>query len=284
MSKSPLGIPLKRERLESRETKPLEDSDVTHDTPLLTIVLIEARLFVRDCIARTLASYSEFNVASFPSVAKWMEAGDAVAASLILWCISGQNDPQMQQEITLVAQRQKGVPIILVSDAEDLDHIICALNEGARGYIPTSVSLEVAIQAIHLVNAGGTYVPASSLVAAHRSSQELGTPKRLGTLTARQTAVVEALRKGKANKIIAYELNMRESTVKVHVRSIMKKLKAKNRTEVAFLTNGLFSGEAKTATHEKIVVSCIMHLNWSNHFLTKHMAPGRRLRACTAGH
>jgi DNA-binding NarL/FixJ family response regulator len=245
MSKSPLGIPLKRERLESPETKPLEDSDVAQNTPLPTIVLIENRLFIRDCIARTLDS--EFNVASFSSVAKWMEAGDAVVASLILWCISGQNDPQMQQETALLVQRQKRVPVILVSEAEDFDHVICALKEGARGYIPTSVSLEVAIQAIYLVHAGGTYVPASSLVAAQRSSQEPEAPKRLGTLTARQTAVVEALRKGKANKIIAYELNMRESTVKVHVRSIMKKLKAKNRTEVAFLTNGLFSGEAKTA-------------------------------------
>lgn len=41
------------------------------------------------------------------------------------------------------------------------------------------------------------------------------------------------------NKLIAYELNMCESTVKVHVRTIMKKLKARNRTEVAFLTQSL---------------------------------------------
>jgi hypothetical protein len=51
--------------------------------------------------------------------------------------------------------------------------------------------------------------------------------------------VVESLRQGKPNKIIAYELNLCESTVKVHVRNIMKKLRAKNRTEVAFLMNGV---------------------------------------------
>jgi DNA-binding NarL/FixJ family response regulator len=59
--------------------------------------------------------------------------------------------------------------------------------------------------------------------------------------TARQTAVIAALRQGKQNKIIAYELNMRESTVKVHVRNIMKKLNATNRTEVAYLTNQLLA-------------------------------------------
>jgi DNA-binding NarL/FixJ family response regulator len=61
--------------------------------------------------------------------------------------------------------------------------------------------------------------------------------------TARQAAVIEALRRGKANKIIAYELNLRESTVKVHVRNIMKKLHATNRTEVAYLASRLLNGE-----------------------------------------
>ena len=60
-------------------------------------------------------------------------------------------------------------------------------------------------------------------------------------LTARQAAVVEALRRGKANKAIAYELSMQESTVKVHVRNIMKKLRARNRTEVAFIVNRLLN-------------------------------------------
>ena len=55
-----------------------------------------------------------------------------------------------------------------------------------------------------------------------------------GIFTTRQTSVAKALRQGKANKIIAYELNMCESTVKVHVRHIMKKLGATNRTEVAY--------------------------------------------------
>ena len=64
--------------------------------------------------------------------------------------------------------------------------------------------------------------------------------KGLGDLfTPRQAAVAHALRRGKANKIIAYELNMCESTVKIHIRNILKKLKATNRTEAAFKLNAL---------------------------------------------
>jgi DNA-binding NarL/FixJ family response regulator len=48
-----------------------------------------------------------------------------------------------------------------------------------------------------------------------------------------EVAVIRALQQGKPNKVIAYELNMCESTVKVHVRNLMKKMKAKNRTDLA---------------------------------------------------
>ena len=56
----------------------------------------------------------------------------------------------------------------------------------------------------------------------------------------RQLMVVEALCQGMANKQIAYELSMSEHTVKVHLRHIMRKLKARNRTEVAVLTKDFF--------------------------------------------
>jgi DNA-binding NarL/FixJ family response regulator len=56
-------------------------------------------------------------------------------------------------------------------------------------------------------------------------------------LMARQVAVVEGIRKGNPNKMIAHELNLRESTVKVHIRNIMKKLNSKNRTELSYIAN-----------------------------------------------
>lgn len=57
----------------------------------------------------------------------------------------------------------------------------------------------------------------------------------------------EAIQRGKSNKIIAYELGMCESTVKVHVRRIMKKLKAKNRTEVAVKSTKILGLELRDA-------------------------------------
>ena len=55
----------------------------------------------------------------------------------------------------------------------------------------------------------------------------------------------KGLRRGKANKIIAYELNLCESTVKVHIRNIMKKLGATNRTEVAYKISDMIPHESR---------------------------------------
>ncbi len=53
-------------------------------------------------------------------------------------------------------------------------------------------------------------------------------------LTSRQVAVLAHLRQGKPNKIIAHDLRMSESTVKVHIRNIMRKMGATNRTQAVY--------------------------------------------------
>jgi DNA-binding NarL/FixJ family response regulator len=64
-------------------------------------------------------------------------------------------------------------------------------------------------------------------------------------LSPRERAVVDLLREGKPNKLIAAQLGMQESTVKVHVRNTLKKLHAVNRTHAASLANRLLGQEAE---------------------------------------
>jgi DNA-binding NarL/FixJ family response regulator len=214
----------------------------------LQIVVIERRALMRECLTRSLRASSGYAVLSFPSVESWLEVSDTVQASLVVLCTGTRiKDAEIRREVSLLSNQKNPLPIILLSDVEDPDQIVEALDQGARGYIPTSVPLEVAVEAMRLVRAGGVFVPASSLIAARRSTDDSNGSKRTGhgLFTARQAAVVEALRRGKANKVIAYELNMRESTVKVHVRNIMKKLRARNRTEVAYMANSLMHPDSE---------------------------------------
>jgi DNA-binding NarL/FixJ family response regulator len=93
------------------------------------------------------------------------------------------------------------------------------------------MGFEIAVETVRFVLGGGTCVPMNSLFAIDRPASQISEPS-VG-LTARELAVVRGIRHGKPNKVIAYELNVAESTVKVHMHNVMRKLRAKNRTEVA---------------------------------------------------
>ncbi len=126
----------------------------------------------------------------------------------------------------LLKQRLPSVPIVAVSADERPRMIAELLRSGARGYIPKSLGAEIMLNALRLVLAGGTYVPEAALA----------TPGPAGsnaTFTPRETDVLELLVSGHGNKEVARQLGMAESTVRVHVTSIMRRLGVASRVEVA---------------------------------------------------
>lgn len=211
-----------------------------------TIVVIDRRPLVRECLCRCLEQMSGLHVVPLASVEEWLDS--ALPASLVLYHCSGDpTSDDIQAELTRMIGQPGSPPLSIMSDGDNLDRITAVMDRGVRAYIPTSSSLAVLLEAIHMVRAGGLYVPASSILSRRTFGEALAAPycNAPAMFTNRQVAVIEALRRGKANKIIAHELNMRESTVKVHVRNIMKKLKAKNRTEVAYLANQFIADGAR---------------------------------------
>jgi len=214
---------------------------------LTTIVILEPRLLLRElvseCLRGQLGSPIIADVQSASTFAEWVEAAHRHPPTVVVLCCLGPTSDEKPcwQEMQEIRQVFPSLPIIVMADSDRLDDVHRAMEGGARGYIPTNTPAAVVIGALRLVVAGGVYIPASCLRSARPDEEARGTVNRrkLPMFTTRQAAVVDALRKGKANKLIAYELNMRESTVKVHVRNIMKRLNAKNRTEVAYKASKL---------------------------------------------
>lgn len=224
-------------------TQPTQTPSVSGTTADKDIIFIEQKSFIRECVGCGLEKSFPGRIASFASLTDWLQASDQYAAKVILLGVFGRPvDVQLDEMLEANSRTANQLPFILLCDSDDPARIVTSLKKGAKGYIPTSICLDVVAQALQLVLAGGVFVPANSLIAARQSEKlPAGSETMNGLFTARQAAVVEKLRIGKANKTIAYELNMCESTVKVHVRNIMKKLRAKNRTEVAFIANRLSS-------------------------------------------
>jgi DNA-binding NarL/FixJ family response regulator len=217
------------------------------------IVVVDGSALSRECLTKALqTTYASGAIAAFGCVEELLRAElDPDTVSLVLFNAHGKRarDVGVEQALQQIRQNFVEVAVILISDFESGDRVIEALGRGVRGYIPTSASFEVAIKAMRLVEAGGTFVPAASLMnlSDMSSGSANGSHKANGIegpdFTPRQLGVLHRITEGKANKIIAHELAISESTVKVHVRNIMQKLKATNRTEVAYRTRGMFSHE-----------------------------------------
>lgn len=216
------------------------------EAPNSALLLLDGRTLDRECLAQCLVMHGvDMEILAFGSIDEWRKDKDRHRPlAAILLSIGGRKvtDSSIGSEIADLAKEFHPVPVVVLSDAEELAQILKALDCGARGYVPSSIGFDVCVEAVNLARAGGIFVPASSILAIGKF-MDLGgerAPPMAGIFTQRQTEVIRALRRGKANKTIAYELNLRESTVKAHIRSIMKKLKATNRTEVAYKLSEMF--------------------------------------------
>lgn len=213
-----------------------------------TLIYLDPRAFTRECVGAWLqSSLSGFRVRVVQD-ADQLEAGQRIDERIQGVIINAgperMSSPVVTWLLSRVGELLPEVPVAVLSDFEDAASIREAFALGVRGYIPTSLASMVAVEAVRMVCVGGTYAPADTLLTQSERAQDLAREPLIQGFTQRQSQILDCLRQGMANKLIAYELNMCESTVKVHIRNIMKKLKATNRTQVAYLTRGFFEGAA----------------------------------------
>jgi DNA-binding NarL/FixJ family response regulator len=121
-----------------------------------------------------------------------------------------------------------GVSIVVVSGEEDPALILAAIDAGAAGYIPKSTDPEVTIQALRLVLAHGVYLPPHAL---RHGVTGMMRPSALPALSDKQRAVLQRLLQGKANKVIARELDIAEGTVKAHLWAVYQALGVGSRSQ-----------------------------------------------------
>jgi DNA-binding NarL/FixJ family response regulator len=202
-----------------------------------TIAFVINQHFIRDCIGPQLTSrLPGLNVRLLERPEDLVELGDWCSISLVvLWIDNSGMDFETAFEAALEAAPKR--PIVIFSDFADCALVSRALSHGVRGYLSSSMSLTEIACALRFVLEGGTFVPPSVLDGMITDGPAFSKSNGEGEqFSPRQLQVLELLHHGKQNKIIAYELGMAESTVKVHIRMILKKLNARNRTEIVMKT------------------------------------------------
>lgn len=166
----------------------------------------------------------------------------------------GVSDPEPQSWIRSLCVTYADVPLVLVSDREETREVVAAFEAGVRGFIPTNIASPVAIQTFTFIMNGGSFFPPIALMQGLQGNRmrQIGESKEIAMLavqhknglTVRQQEVLEHLQHGASNKLIGRQLKLRESTVKVHIRQIMRKLGATNRTQAALCAVQLSRPEA----------------------------------------
>jgi two-component system nitrate/nitrite response regulator NarP len=118
--------------------------------------------------------------------------------------------------------------VVIFSSLTNNEFVRRAVSMGARGFIPKTTPLGALESILRLIAAGQIYVPMElTLLQAGNTD--------VGSLSEREESVLEYVAQGKSNKEIAHALAVSEVTIKMVMRTVCKKLAAKNRTEAAMM-------------------------------------------------
>ncbi|MCE8012033.1 response regulator [Billgrantia desiderata] len=127
------------------------------------------------------------------------------------------------------------IPVAIISAEEDKNVMLQAVSCGAVGFLTKSSPKEQLIKAIAQILEGNIYLPSeimrASAARAHEPNERSISAEQLETLTRKQIQVLERMTRGESNKMIAYNLNIAETTVKAHVSAILRKLGVSNRVQ-----------------------------------------------------
>ena len=219
------------------------------------ILFLDEQHLTRDCIGRELARrLTEFKIIEC-ATAQDVTASDPGLTKIALVILYVHADRMNLQaghkdldpngiaaQLSILEHIAPETPRVLMSEVEVPEDILEAFHRRVRGYVPTTLPIEQVVEAIRFIAVGGTFVPPSILSmhgrasVAHEVPHDAPVSDELADFSPRQNEVLRMLWNGSSNKVIAYELRMSESTVKVHIRHIMKKLNVNNRTQVVLRT------------------------------------------------
>ncbi|EML0951202.1 TPA: two-component system response regulator NarL [Proteus mirabilis] len=200
-----------------------------------TILLIDDHPMLRNGVKQLLSLDTTLTVVG--------EAGDGIQGvklaeeldpDLILLDLNmpGMNGFETLDQLRLCSLSGR---IVVFSVSNYSDDLITALKRGADGYLLKDMEPEELLAALKQAAAGKMVVsPTLTPILAQSLREDRSEGERdIDQLTPRERDILKLIAQGLSNKMIARKLDITESTVKVHVKHLLKKMKLKSRVEVA---------------------------------------------------
>jgi two-component system, NarL family, nitrate/nitrite response regulator NarL len=228
-----------------------EDGNLPNcDPTTVRTALISGSFLLRSGFRRILQETSFTLVEECSAVA--LGALRPVASEIALFIIdTNQPVTRVLEVVRQIRQQYPKARIVALADQFDLGFLQAGHEAGVNGFCLAASEPEVLIASLELVMLGETFVPSAAIRmaleqlchtherphGAGSSLEPVPTDAKGGKLSNREAEILGCLRDGAPNKVIARQLDVTEATVKVHVKSILRKIGAANRTQAAMWAN-----------------------------------------------
>lgn len=204
----------------------------------MRVLVADDHEMVLDMMDMLLSSAGDIEVETAKDLEGALEkiaAGSVPELILLDYNMPGMNG---LEGLTRMIEKVDGVPVALMSGIAPKSIAQDALDAGAKGFIPKTMPAKSLINAARFMAAGEVFAPVSFMTAEDSAEDN---PLAKG-LSERELEVLEGVCRGLANKEIARELDLQEVTIKLHMKTLCRKLEARNRTHAAMIAKeaGLF--------------------------------------------
>lgn len=200
-----------------------------------TLLLVGSNKLSRVCLKR-LFRESPFTVIGEVSDIAMTEPGSMPDPDIVLADITGDSRTFLNA-LKHLDRMYPDTPVVVLNDKVCMATLAACLAAGVSGFLTKDISPDALLRSLQLVVLGETVFPsclATLLVDGvwERKPQRVPAANPCG-LSSRELETVQCLVRGDSNKLIARRLSITEATIKVHMKSVMRKIKATNRTQAA---------------------------------------------------
>ena len=202
----------------------------------IRVLLVDVHTLVRSGIKSLLQRNEDFEVVG--------EAGDglegikrarSLAPNVVLLDLHMPGVSGLEA-VKVIAEEMPTVRILMLTVSEDAEDLMEALRSGASGYLLKNIETDVLVDAIRRTAQGDSVVSqqmTAKLIQGVRTPPRVDPVVERDRFSPRERDILSCLAQGASNKEIARNLDLAESTVKIHVQNIFKKLNMSSRVQVA---------------------------------------------------